>query len=64
MKSTTVVAGQAPVTTRTCNHCEGRLLACPMGAACPGSDPLHPGTCRSCSWGFICPRHDRSWIRA
>lgn len=48
----------------TCHHCQHPLLPCPLGRACPGSDPLSPATCRSCAWGGVCPVHGSRWTRA
>lgn len=61
------VAGPRPATGTaggTCHHCGRPLAPCPLGTACPGTHPLlSPDTCRVCSWGAVCPRHDRRWIR-
>lgn len=57
------MAGHVPATGPTCHHCGRALRPCPLGRACPGSDPLNPDTCRACSWGLVCPRHDRHWTR-
>lgn len=54
---------QGPGTRLGCRHCGRLLVRCPLGAACPGTDPLNPAACRRCSWGALCPVHDRRWTR-
>lgn len=57
-------AGLARAIGLTCWHCHKPLLPCPLGLACPGSDPYSPGACRSCAWGAICSTHTTRWTRA
>ena len=48
----------------TCHHCQQHLNPCPLGPACPGSNPYSPAACRSCAWGAVCPTHGTRWTWA